>query len=137
MDNNLNRLNNVSSIVNAIGHWFFWTGRNGDISLLRIFIATAGYGLGVAALALLPGADKENSKIFLELVVIVFAMISVFEIADGVILSKKNTEILRVGDQKATALVPTLLIDASQKCKLGLVFAIYGWLADLVVKNFL
>lgn len=132
-----NFLNGIASIVYAIGHWFFWTGRNSHISLLRIFIATAGYGLGVAALVLLPGADKENSKLFLELVVIVFAIISVFEIADGVILSKKNTEILRVGGHGATALVPTLLIDASQKCKLGLVFAIYGWLADLVVKNFL
>jgi hypothetical protein len=127
----------LKSVISTLGHWILWTRRNEHISLLRIFIAAVVYGLAMAAWVLLRGGDHEHEKFFLELVVIVFTAISVFEISDGVVLGKTELETLKQGGKNAALLTPKLLIDASQKCKVGLVFIVYAWLADLTVKYLL
>ncbi|WP_176025831.1 hypothetical protein [Burkholderia vietnamiensis] len=123
--------------VSYVGHLILWTRPKEHISLLRVLIAGCGYGLGIAGWTLLRAQDHEHQKLFLEIVVFVFAVISVFEISDGVVLGRDDLDTPKSGGQAAIELVPKLLVDASQKCKVGLVFAIYGWLADLAVKYLL
>lgn len=125
----------IKDAISTFGHWLLWTRRGNHISLLRVLIAASGYGLAMAAWFLLRGGDRDAQKFFLELVTFVFTIISVLEIADGVVLSGNQIATLMAGGSAAAQLVPTLLVDASQKCKVGLVFAMYGWLADLAVKH--
>ncbi|HDV8354071.1 hypothetical protein ACSC95_19850 [Burkholderia vietnamiensis] len=127
----------AKQVVSYVGHLILWTRPKEHVSLLRVLVAGCGYGLGIAAWTLLPARDHESQKFFLEIVVFVFAVISVFEISDGVVLGRDDLDTLKSGGQAAIELVPKLLVDASQKCKVGLVFAIYGWLADLAVKYLL
>ena len=123
----------IKDAISTFGHWLLWTRQGNHISLLRVLIAASCYGLAMAAWFLLRGGDRDAQKFFLEFVTFVFTIISVLEIADGVVLSGNQIATLMAGGSAAAQLVPTLLVDAYQKCKVGLVFAMYGWLAGWLI----
>lgn len=126
----------VQAAVSWCAHRVFWLGPKDHISLLRIFVCTCGYALLVTSFVLFAHRDEHHlRKEILEVIAFICVVITVFQISDGVVLAEDERRTLELGGGAAQALIPKLLINASKKCQIGLVFAVYGWVVDLVAKN--
>lgn len=129
-------ISSIKAVMSWFVHRFFWLEPQKHISLLRIFVFTCGYALlGTVFVFFAHWGEHDLRKEILEVIAFICAVITVFQISDGVVLTEEDLKTLEQGGVAAQTLIPRLLIDASKKCQIGLVFAIYGWIVDLVAKH--
>ncbi|MEN2424728.1 hypothetical protein AA0N74_01615 [Chromobacterium vaccinii] len=131
--------NYIKSIVSGVGHLILFTCPKHHITLLKVLIASSFWGLLFACFAIFSkDSGGDGKRMFFEILTFVLGVISVLEIADGVVLSESERSTLKKGGQAAAKLIPELLVNASQKCKVGLVFIMYSWVIEMAIKyNFL